>query len=131
MSSLPEMTPGEAAKAVAKMSRCRRRQVGAVLVVPGVRNVFTGYNHIPGDGPQCGAGGCPRGEKTYGEKPAFTDYSDCPAVHAEMAALQEYFRSGELGMLHWGRMYVTCEPCPDCRVKLDAVGVVDVTVVGS
>lgn len=101
-------------------STCARRQVGAVLVNDIKHHIVgTGYNgSVPGAG-HCIDGHCPRGRKSYDEKPAFTDYGDCIAVHAEMNALKQADSLiGPVSGSAWV-MYVTCHPCPDCKAILD------------
>lgn len=100
------------ARAVAKRSRCRRAQVGAVIVDATNRIVATGYNGPPanlrtpeGD---CGAF-CPRG--LVGPNPnTLADYSDCVTIHAEANALLFCDRRDRLN----GTIFVTGHTCVTC-----------------
>ncbi|MGO4984931.1 hypothetical protein ACTQ48_11310, partial [Collinsella sp. Sow4_E3] len=82
--------------------------------------IGTGYNGSPLGMDHCLDGACPRGRKSYEEKPAFTDYSDCIATHAEVNALGQHLEL--TGALPW-TMYSTCAPCPDCDAALKKFGV--------
>jgi len=112
------------ASAVATRADCTRRQVGAVCVGPDHRVHGTGYNGAPPGAPGCAsAGACPRGQLTYGQVPASADYTSgpgaCIARHAEVNAVEFLpveFRAGVT-------VYVTDEPCPDCRAFLTRSGV--------
>lgn len=108
-------------------SHCSRRKVGAAVVFDG-RVWSIGFNHIPYSVMQCEDGACPRGQKSYADKPAFADYSDCRATHAEVAACESY-------RLLYGRevparavMYVSCEPCPLCAEYLCQRGITWVVI---
>lgn len=111
------------ALAVAQRADCTRRAVGAVILNLEGRVVATGYNGAPSGMPGClSAGACPRGRAGYDEVAAMSDYSGgvgaCIAIHAEMNALLHSARSEVLG----GTMYVTDEPCPQCRTNLAGSG---------
>lgn len=99
---------------------CRRRRVGAVLVLAG-EVIGTGHNALP-EG-SCTAGECPRGWLSYAVQPASTGYAatGCTAVHAEDRALQ---RARAAGHPTKGAIcLVTATPCPGCERKLRAAGV--------
>lgn len=106
---------------MSKRADCTRRQVGAVIVDSEHRIVSTGYNGAPSGDPGCLTdGACPRGQKSYAEVPAFSSYSNCIAKHAEQNAIEyawdelnDRFCEGEF------TVYITCEPCPDCRALID------------
>lgn len=104
----------EMARRAAQNSTCSRRQVGAVLVNKLQIPVRLGWNIENPRTLRCNQGDCPRGRKSYEEKPAFSEYSDCVATHAEMWVIQGYEGHGEEFTV-----YVTCKPCPDCQEVLD------------
>ena len=110
------------AEAVATRADCRRRRVGAVLVKDH-RVISTGYNGAPSKHPGCLDGHCPRGLLSYDEVAAFSDYRSgpgkCIAQHAEANALA-YASQEKRG----GTMYVTHQPCGECRVNPMGSGVV-------
>ena len=93
-------------KAVAAQSPCRKRKVGAQIMNNGI-HISTGYNHNP-NGP------C---EDEYGNTKPDT-------IHAEVAAINNA-RVGIKG----ATMYVTHEPCDDCKAAIDAAGIAEVIVV--
>lgn len=104
------------AAAVAARADCTRRQVGAVIVDSDTRRILSaGYNGAPPGQPGClSDGACPRGQASYDQVPAFTSYADgagaCIAVHAEAnALLWAHARVAD------ATLYITCEPCADCR----------------
>lgn len=99
------------AEAVSKRADCTRRQVGAVIVDTQHRIVSTGYNGAPPNRVGCIDGGCPRGQKSYEEVPAFGDYSNCISNHAEANALLY----GDRSKMELGTMYITDYPCFGCR----------------
>ncbi len=100
---------------------CRRRRVGAAIVLDG-QLVGRGWNGLP-DG-SCLLGQCPRGLLTYEQQPAFANYeNNCRAVHAEEAALRE---AGDKA--RGATIYVTCEPCPGCAKAIEDAGVAAVIV---
>ncbi len=113
------------ATAVAARAKCRRRQVGAVLVDTDHRILSTGYAGFPqGVTPDCMEGGCPRGLTKPGSIPPESPYEDpespgyCPSIHAEQNALY-YANTSTKGTT----MYITAKPCPGCMKALAACGV--------
>lgn len=109
----------ELARAASIRGDCTRRQVGAVVMDQNHRIVGAGYNGYPSGEPGClSDGACPRGRLTYEEQPAGRGYasSGCKAVHAEVNAVEHALRS-----LSWEApapeltVYITDEPCEDCR----------------
>lgn len=93
------------AYAVSLRGDCIRRQVGAVLVKDN-RIKATGYNGSPPGGPSCLAGECPRVSRN---PVAGSGYEDCVAIHAEANALLYG------GVTPGAVLYVTTEPCHECR----------------
>lgn len=113
------------AQAVATRADCRRRRVGAVLVGTDNRVLEVGYNGTPAGHPGCLSGGCPRGLLSYGQVAEFSDYSDpaspgrCIALHAEVNAIIIAGRAAR-----GATIYITDEPCPNCRKTIMGAGVV-------
>jgi dCMP deaminase len=106
----------EIAKAVALRSDCRRSQVGAVLADNDSHRILaTGYVGVaPGD-PGCLSGACPRGLKSYADRPAYSDYSDCISTHAEQNCFDYAVRwYGDSYPYHNTTMYSTRRPCEAC-----------------
>lgn len=116
----------EIAKAVSLRAKCRRRQVGAVLVDEQHRIVSTGYAGFPAGTPgDCLTGACPRSLTARGDIPPNSPYDDpespgyCPSIHAELNAII-YARKETQG----STVYITDAPCPNCRKHLVSAGVV-------
>lgn len=96
---------------------CTRRQVGAVILRDSGLVVGIGWNGLPDA--SCRAGACPRGQKSYDEIPASSDYAgNCAADHAERQAIA---RAGKWAA--GATLYVTDEPCPWCAEACTAAGV--------
>ena len=111
-----------------QMSTCSRRQVGAVVVKD--RMVLgEGFNGIVSGKTHCVDGGCPRGQFSYEDVPAGTDYNDVPcyAIHAEANAL---YRAG-LDAAHGATLYVNAEPCTQCSALIERFGIKGVVVVSN
>ncbi|MFJ8930632.1 deoxycytidylate deaminase [Streptomyces sp. NPDC102364] len=107
------------ADAVAPRGDCTRSRVGAVLLDRRRRVVMSGMNGtVPGE-PGCLAGACPRGQLSYAEVPAGSDYGNCIAIHAEENLLINARRED----LEGGTVYVTRAPCYRCLPRLKAAGV--------
>lgn len=113
------------ALSVSTRADCRRRKVGAVLVGTDNRVLEVGYNGAPAGHRGCLAGGCPRGLLSYEQVAAMADYSDpassgyCIALHAEVNALLIAGRAAR-----GATIYITDEPCPNCRKAIMGAGVV-------
>lgn len=101
---------------------CTRRQAGCVIVRNN-RIVSTGYNGSPPGLPGClSDGACPRGRHSYDEVPAFSEYSNCIALHAEQNAVAYASYDATAG----GTAYLTDEPCDMCTKTLRAAGLLRV-----
>lgn len=112
------------AAAVATRADCTRRQVGAVMLTTEHRVVGTGYNGYPAGQPGClSAGACPRGRLGYDQVAAGTSYLDgdgiCGASHAEENCVTWCDRAARAG----ATLYVTDEPCPNCKRFLTGTGI--------
>jgi dCMP deaminase len=107
------------AKGVATRADCRRRKVGAVVLDRTHRVAATGYNGAAPGVTGCLDGGCPRG---LSDVPAYSDYDNCIACHAEVNALLYSDRSKVEG----GTLYITDEPCTGCRKVIANSGVLRV-----
>lgn len=93
----------EIAQAVAKISKCKRKKVGAILVRNGVV-IASGCNYIQKECATC-----------YREnaKPGHWSGQDqCPAVHAEITAI---INAARIGIpIEGTTMYCTYVPCIPC-----------------
>lgn len=98
------------ARAVAARASCRRRQVGALVVVDNAI-IATGYNGTPEGMTNCLDGGCVRckNRETYA---ASVGYDVCICVHAEQNALITAARFGN--SIEDAVIYSTLRPCFDC-----------------
>lgn len=111
------------ADAVAARAKCRRRKVGAVLVLDR-RIIATGYNGATSGELDCLDGACPRGLQSFDAVPALGDYDRpgtpgfCIAIHAEVNALLFATRDTQ-----GASAYITDPPCPGCRKALAAAGI--------
>lgn len=105
------------ARAASTRADCSRRQVGAVILTPDYRLIQPGYNGAPAGKPGClTAGACPRASSnaeglvsSYEEGP-----TRCIALHAEANVLLRASWADMIG----STMYVTCEPCYQCKVLI-------------
>jgi dCMP deaminase len=122
------------AKAVAVRADCLRRRAGAVLVYKN-RIVSTGYNGTVYSGTDgCLKGACPRGLKSYAEVPAYSDYSNCISVHAEINAICGFLELHEdimndeqlTSFLKGCTLYVSEVPCAGCVARTEAWGILDI-----
>lgn len=113
------------AAAVALRADCTRAQVGAVLLSRSHRVLSVGYNGLLAGVPGCAsAGNCPRGQLSYSEVAANSDYANCPATHAERNAI-EHAPPAEL---NGSVLYVTRRPCPACATLIKSCGIQRVVV---
>lgn len=108
------------AKAAASRAACTRSQCGAVLMDKWHRIVSAGYNGVAPGEVHCSDGGCPRGKFTYDELPPLGDYSNCPGIHAERNAVEW----ADFEDCRQSTLYVTREPCNDCREYVRGAGIV-------
>lgn len=111
------------AKWVSTRADCRRRQVGAILVADDNRVLSIGYNGTDPGKPGCLSGACPRGLLSYDEQPAFGSYSNCISRHAEENALRNVPGGPDIVWEKDPTMYVTDEPCDNCRTLMADAGV--------
>ena len=100
------------------LADCSRRRVGAVITL-GRDIVGRGSNSLPLG--SCLGGDCPRGRMTYEEQPKDVGYaaSGCTSIHAEVAAIREAGLLAGPGAALW----VTEQPCPDCKEAIAESGI--------
>ena len=115
------------AKAVAERSTCLRRNYGAIIV-KNDEVIATGYNgSARGESNCCDIyKSCPRKNKPHNSG----DYSDCPAVHAEMNAIISAARKDMIGSTIYlvgvesdGTKIKDIEPCPICKRLIKNAGI--------
>lgn len=121
----------DVAKTVARRSSCTRSQVGAVLVGAGEVVLAIGINGAPAGFPGCET--CPRAKAAPAViMPGTPPYSSCVTIHAEVNCLLRSDFSTRMvanvlpgqAMEPWRpTLYVTREPCPDCRKVIVGSGV--------
>jgi dCMP deaminase len=105
--------------AVAERTDCRRTKAGAVLVDTFHRIVGSGYPGTSPGQPGCLAGACPRGLKSFAERPSLAAYDDCISTHAEANAILHSDRQLYTG----GTIYVTRQPCHWCFKLIKGAGI--------
>lgn len=107
----------ELAFVIAKMVKCTRRQVGAVLTNQSGAILAIGYNGTPHGMKECTQGGCPRGKATNTEERPLV----CFGAHAEMNCLIHAAQHGRLDddMI----LYITLQPCEHCLPHVINAGV--------
>lgn len=111
---------------VAKRSTCLRRQYGAIIV-KNDEIIATGYNGAArGESNCCDVHSeCPRSAKPHNSG----DYSDCPAVHAEMNAIISASRRDMIGATLYlagydhGERIEGATPCPICSRLIKNAGI--------
>ena len=96
------------ARDVATRATCRRRLVGAVVVLD-KRILTTGYNGAPMGCKHCTELGCLRDELNI---PSGQRHELCRGIHAEQNALVQAAYSGV--SVKDGTLYVTHQPCVLC-----------------
>lgn len=115
------------AKSVAGRSTCLRRNYGAIIV-KNDEVIATGYNgSARGESNCCDIyKSCPRKNKPHNSG----DYSDCPAVHAEMNAIISAARKDMIGATLYlvgieynGTRIENIEPCPICKRLIKNAGI--------
>lgn len=105
---------------VATRADCTRSAVGAILVNAQNETRGTGYNGPPAGVPGClTQGACPRGQLSYEECAANSDYSNCTSDHAERNAIRHTRPEERLG----ATLYTTRAPCPSCWTLIQASGI--------
>lgn len=111
------------ARAVSARADCSRRQHGAVIVKDH-RIVSTGYNGAPAGHPGCLDGHCPRAQSNAptNTPPYDSGPGRCIAVHAEANALLY----ADYEKCKGSTLYITAEPCGDCRKLIDGAGIKNV-----
>lgn len=121
---LEPISTSEAARiaaSVAASAPCRRRQVGAVIRNKNQILVSVGINAIPTAFGSCAIGDCPRGTQSYEAVSMTAGYVDtafpCHAIHAEERAVLD-----AVGEIRGGDIFITHEPCPNCRRFLYGTG---------
>lgn len=104
------------AEAASERGDCLRKQVGSVLVRPDHRTAITGYNGSEPGGPSCLEGEC---ERCRSDAPSGSNYEGCVEYHAEANAIMWSRPEDRIG----ATLYVTFEPCGDCRKLIRGVGI--------
>lgn len=114
------LVAGKIAREAGTLAGCRRRNVGAVLVIGGrIRGV--GWNGMERgrDVPNCLDGACPRGLRSVEEVPhGRGPYDDCVYRHAEMNTLGNFrFNQHIHETEFWAygmQVVISEEPCAGC-----------------
>jgi len=104
------------ARAVATRSNCRRRRVGALIVVDKAI-IATGYNGTPIGVQNCSEGGCPR---CASDAPPGAGYDTCVCVHAEQNSIALAARHGNATA--GGTLFTTLRPCFGCAKEAVQAG---------
>lgn len=108
----------EMAEVLSRRAACTRRQVGTLIVDVDGRIVASGWNGTLSGELNCTDGGCPRGQMSFDEVPAYSSYENCNAAHSELNAL---LRAGEKA--RGGTLYCTDVPCHNCSIAIRAAGI--------
>ena len=109
------------AHTIAGWSSCVRDRVGAVVMSPEHDVIATGFNDTPAGSRNCGAGGCPRADRSCPSGSPQADDELC--LHAEDNALQ---RAGLAA--RGATLYVTRQPCAPCTRRAMTAGIARVVV---
>lgn len=106
------------AETIAKRSRCSRAQMGAVIVSHDQHIISTGYNGPAATWPDSGTciNWC---ERAQGVTSLGTEYTGCPAIHAEANALLYVDRSQSIG----ATIYIVSPPCDQCAKLISNSGI--------
>lgn len=104
------------ARDIASRATCKRRQVGAVVVLDR-RILTTGYNGAPHGLPHCTDVGC-----------KMQDGHCIRTLHAEQNAIVQGALNGV--SLRGATLYVTCQPCNNCAKMIINAGIVKVVFAG-
>jgi dCMP deaminase len=108
------------ADAVAAGAKCKRRQVGCVILNDDGTPVSFGKNGSPPGTPECSDGFCPRGNLSKEECLPGAGYDNCIGDHAERNAIA-FAPKG----IDWAKveLYCSSEPCVKCRTLIEACGI--------
>lgn len=109
---------GQITDLVASRSTCKRRKVGAILVLD-KHILATGYNGAPHGFPHCEDVGCLREELGI---PSGQRQEMCRAIHAEQNAIIQASRHGV--SVVGSTLYCTTKPCVICTKMLINAGVI-------
>lgn len=105
------------ARIARKHADCKKRHVGAVIVLPSGL-VIPGANGSPIGRVKCADGGCYRCANPA-KFPTGVGYDVCTCVHAEEAAMAAALKAGV--SLNGASIYSTLRPCRECsKVMLNA-----------
>jgi dCMP deaminase len=114
----------------ARTAICTRRHVGSVIVGGNPPHILgTGYNGTGPGKPHCSfeEKGCERGLKSKEEVPPGGDYNTpgwrCSGIHAEHNAILQAVEAFGKAALVGATIYVTDEPCAQCSVLIEAMGI--------
>lgn len=106
------------ARDVARRSSCRKRQVGAILVLEN-RIIATGYNGTPRGTVNCDKGGCPRCNDN--NIPSGTRLDECWCSHAEENCIVQCAYHGVSSK--FAELYTTHSPCISCAKLIINAGI--------
>lgn len=114
----------EVCNAVARNSKCKSRQIGAIIVRDKAI-ISTGYNGPPRGMRECGDE-CPRHTKNFKSGEGL---ELCPAAHAEANAIAQAARNGI--NVCGTTMYMSCPiPCKNCLSLIINAGIIEVVCDG-
>lgn len=104
------------ALAAARLSNCRKKQNGAIIVIDDFVVAY-GFNFTRKECTVCYREGAKAGY--------WTDFEECPVIHAEVAAIYNASRQGI--STRGGLMYCTYFPCVPCARAIGEAGIKSVT----